>query len=282
MIISDSQAKKVAQAVEYLLKRANKPTLGVILGSGLGEFAAELSQSVSIPATDIPNYPASTVPGHSGRLVFGCITDNGRKSAEILVFQGRKHFYETGSLDPVIFPVLLARALGVTSLIVTNAAGGVNRSFTPGDLMLIRDVLNLTFLPLPGKLSDDDIRPSSPALDANMGQAFRESADKMGMTLQEGTYCWLKGPSYETAAEIEMLSRLNVDAVGMSTVPELVHSAALGIRTGGLSLITNFATGITDQKLSHAEVTETASKVKDRFTQLLQSTLLSISQPSQV
>ncbi|HEX9614684.1 MAG TPA: purine-nucleoside phosphorylase, partial [Bacteroidota bacterium] len=232
-------------------------------------------EAVSIPSSDIPYYPPSGVPGHSGRIVLGHVAADGGQSAQLIVFQGRKHFYESGTLDPVVFPVYLAAALGVTMLIVTNAAGGINKSFRPGDLMLIKDVFNFAFIRLPGKSPNQirDCYTPDPAVE----QALRENALKAGLKLQEGTYCWLKGPSYETAAEIEMLSRLGVDAVGMSTVPELSHAASLGLRTAGLSLISNLGTGITGQKLSHNEVTETASKVKQLFSTLLRTTLVSIS-----
>ncbi len=193
-----------------------------------------------------------------------------------MVFQGRVHFYETGDLDPVLFPVRLAAQLGVSSLIVTNAAGGVNRTLRPGDLMLITDVLNLTFLPLS---SNTESTKSHSILDPTIRECFQQNARSQDIPLKEGTYCWLKGPSYETAAEIEMLARTGVDAVGMSTVPELAFAAQSGIRTAGLSLISNMGTGIGTKKLSHQEVTETASKVKGRLSRLLRSTIMSMSQP---
>ncbi|MEX2117091.1 MAG: purine-nucleoside phosphorylase [Bacteroidota bacterium] len=268
-------------AAQAVLKRLPvKPALGLILGSGLGEFAGELSNPIPIPASEIPFYPQSTVEGHSGRVVFGTISENGFDSIPLVVFQGRVHFYETGDLDPVLFPVRLAIQLGITSLIVTNAAGGVNRNFHPGDLMLITGVLNLTFLPLPSNPSG---KPSHLGiLDPKIREYFQQNARSQGISLREGTYCWLKGPSYETAAEIEMLARTGVDAVGMSTVPELTIATQSGIRTAGLSLISNMGTGIGAAKLSHQEVTETASKVRGRLSRLLRSTIMSMSQPPPV
>lgn len=194
-----------------------------------------------------------------------------------MVFQGRVHFYETGDLEPVLFPVRLAMQLGISSLIVTNAAGAVNRAFSPGDLMLISSALNLAFHSLP---AGPEIKTAPPSiLDRTIAEYFRQNAKSLGIQLREGTYCWLKGPSYETAAEIEMLARTGVDAVGMSTVPELTVAAQSGIRTAGLSLLSNMGTGIGGQKLSHHEVTETASKVKQLLSRLLRSTIMSMSQP---
>lgn len=253
-----------------------RPAIGLILGSGLGEFADELNQSVSIPSADIPFYPRSTVQGHAGRIVLGTIRQNDQESLPIVVFQGRVHFYETGDLEPVLFPVRLAIHLGISSLIVTNAAGAVNRAFSPGDLMLIRSTLNLSFHSLPG---GEKATYPSPVLDPGIAEFFRQNAKLLGIQLKEGTYCWLKGPSYETAAEIEMLARTRVDAVGMSTVPELTVAAQSGIRTAGLSLLSNMGTGIGLEKLSHQDVTETASRVKQHLSNLLRSTIMSMSQP---
>lgn len=254
-----------------------KPEIGLILGSGLGNFADELQGSISVPASDIPAYPRSSVAGHAGRVVVGHLSGTGRKAPLVVAFQGRTHFYETGILDPVLFPTYLAKALGVHTLIVTNAAGGIRKSLRPGDLMLINDVINLTFLPL--QQTPDRIRNHRGLLDPILRDQFLKTAKDEKMALAEGTYCWVKGPSYETAAEIEMLARIGADAVGMSTVPELTHALSLGLRTAGLSLISNLATGIGDVKLSHAEVTETASRVRQHFSRLLTQTLLSLTPP---
>jgi len=243
----------------------------------LGDFANELHNPVSIPASEIPFYPQSTVQGHAGRLVFGTINENGVESIPLVVFQGRVHFYETGDLDPVLFPARLAIHLGIMSLIVTNSAGAVNRAFHPGDLMLIRSILNFTFLPLPAESHPGISHP--PVLNQGMADHFRKNANSLGTQLREGTYCWLKGPSYETAAEIEMLGRTGVDAVGMSTVPELTVAAQSGIRTAGLSLLSNMGTGIGGKKLSHQDVTETASSVRSLLSRLLRTTIMSMSQP---
>lgn len=268
--------KEAAHAAEFVADRlGRKPEVALILGSGLGEFGEALADAKALNAKDIPHYPPSTVPGHAGRLVAGILKGNGRQSGPILVFQGRTHFYESGRLDAVLFPTRLALALGVTTLLVTNAAGGINRSFRPGDLMLIRDTINLTFqrIPVP-----KDARRNAPlqVCHPHVREAIVESAALEGIPLKEGVYCWVKGPSYETAAEINMLATIGGDAVGMSTVPELLLAALSGIRTAGVSLISNLATGRGGGVLSHGEVTETAARVKATFVRLLTSTLLSL------
>ena len=235
-----------------------------------------MSNPISIPAAEIPFYPLSTVQGHAGRLVLGAFNVNGVESIPLVVFQGRVHFYETGDLDPVLFPVRLGIHLGISSLIVTNAAGAVNRAFRPGELMLIQSILNFTFLPLPSNPTHGISKPA--VLDEGIADHFRRNANSLGIQLREGTYCWLKGPSYETAAEIELLARTGVDAVGMSTVPELTLAAQSGIRTAGLSLLSNMGTGIGGEKLSHQEVTETAYRIKSLLSRLLRSTIMSMSQ----
>ena len=233
----------------------------MILGSGLGAFASQIDNPAVIEAADIPHYPRSTVAGHAGRLVAGTVSSQGESSVPLLLFQGRIHFYETGTLAPVLFPVRLAHRLGVTHLLVTNAAGGINRSFRPGQLMLISDFLSLTFLPndIPTAFPTDSgtlsaelqsrgrSEPFSP--DPGMARLLRSSATKAGLDLATGTYCWLKGPSYETAAEIQMLERCGVDAVGMSTVPEISEARRLGMCVAGVSLISNLATGLSSGTL---------------------------------
>ncbi len=279
-----TREENVREAAETIQKLAPvNPEVALILGSGLGDFADELRDRTTIPAADIPHYPTSSVQGHAGKLVFGTVSQNQKESPPLLVFQGRVHFYESGDLTSTLFPVSLAKALGVSTLIVTNAAGGINRSFTPGDLMLITDVLSLAFLQV--KVAGD--LPRNPVIASRFGTArptspfhfplqevIRQAARELSLPLQEGTYCWVKGPSYETAAEIEMLFRTGVDAVGMSTVPEISLATRLGLKVAGISLISNLATGISTTKLSHQEVTETATKVKSRFTNLLSETLL--------
>jgi purine-nucleoside phosphorylase len=271
--------QKIHQAVSSIHSTTNfKPRIALILGSGLGEFADNIRVTTSILASEIPNYPVSTVSGHKGRLVFGYLKKDIKSSVPVLIFEGRNHFYESGNLERTIFPVVVAHHLGIKKLIVTNAAGGLNSSFSAGDLMVITDILNLTFLhPFVNKKTD----PRKPAFsvvnfDSTMQKRVMQCAALLNIPLQQGTYCWLKGPSYETPAEIQMLKRLGVDAVGMSTVPELHSAHLLGMKTVGISLISNLAAGISLNKLSHAEVTETANNVKERFSELMESLILSL------
>ncbi len=240
------------------------PTLAVILGSGLGEIADELSGSKSILTSSIPHYPKSTVVGHKGALVFGKMN-----RTSLLVFQGRVHFYESGNMDSVFYPIRIAHALGVHTLIVTNAAGGVNRGFSPGDLMLITDHINLTLT----KFTSSDLSRVRRAdyYDEGLRDVILDVAKNNNITLRQGIYCGVKGPSYETAAEIEMIRRIGGDAIGMSTVNEVALANHLGLRVAGISCITNLATGISGDKLSHDEVTEVATRVKETFAQLLRS-----------
>lgn len=276
------------RAVAYVQRKFKKtPHVALVLGSGLGDFADELSDAESIDASEIPSYPASSVAGHAGKLISGVIRDGAKRSPQLLLFKGRVHFYETGRIDRVILPVRLASALGAPSLLLTNAAGAVNPSFAPGQLMLLRDFFSLTFLPLPTLLtaanaSDTSIsrfRSGSGAgnpFDTGLQEIIRSSAQHRRIAFQEGTYCWLKGPTYETAAEIRMLGKLGADAVGMSTVPEIVCAAQLGMRVAALSLISNLGTGLGKGKLSHAEVTETAQRVKADLSALFREVLLQL------
>ncbi len=252
------------------------PAVALILGSGLSAFAAELENSVTISAEQIPQYPQSTVAGHPGKLVFGKLSSGTRSSPPLLVFQGRIHYYESGTLDPVVFPVHLAKRLGASILLVTNAAGGISRTLRPGDFMLLDDFLNLAFLRIPG--NRDSLLPlrfpQARPFDTRLQDTLLRSASALHLKLARGTYAWVKGPSYESAAEIEMLRRLGADAVGMSTVPEIVSANQIGLRVAALSLISNLATGISGEKLTHEEVTETASRVQQSFTALMKEVLL--------
>lgn len=259
------------------------PSIALILGSGLGDFANELENPVALDSKEIPHYPRSSVQGHSGRLLFGRIESGKRKSPPLLVFQGRIHFYEHGELPPVVFPVQIARRLGAKSMILTNAAGGIRQSLRPGAFMLLNDFLSMTFLRSPAArvsieldLREADRRTYGNPFDENFQRHFLDAAKALRIDLQSGVYCWLKGPTYETEAEIEMLRRCGVDAVGMSTVPEIVMARQLGMQVAAISLITNMATGIQKEKLSHEEVTRTALQVKPAFTALMREVLLQI------
>jgi len=281
---------RVSEAVRCIRSKTRKrPAVALVLGSGLGDFADAIQDGIAIPTRAIPNYPRSTVAGHAGKIVIGKIRHAGKSTPTLIVFKGRVHFYETGDLHPTVLPIHVAHALGAKSLIITNAAGGINRSFKPGDLMLIRDVITFSFLNDRHLQSTEDPtrgiphfdaslihRRSRPPLTGHLMSTVRNAAAEIGLPLREGTYCWLKGPSYETAAEIEMLHRLAVDAVGMSTVPEISAAAALGMDVVALSLISNLATGISPSKLSHDEVTETADRVKQQFATLLKHVLIEL------
>ncbi len=255
-----------------------KPQIALILGSGLGEFTKNISIVSSISASKIPNYPVSSVQGHAGKLIFGYLQKDSTESTPLLIFQGRVHFYEFGFIDRVVFPVIIAHHIGVRKLVITNAAGGLNSCFSAGDFMLIKDILNLTFLQQHSKNKKNGFSTYAPNeyFDHKMQQMVLQCAAQLKIPMQQGTYCWLKGPSYETPSEIQMLKRLGVDAVGMSTVPEIYTSFSLGMKTVGISLISNLAAGISKNKLSHIEVTETANNVKERFSELMEKLLLSI------
>jgi len=271
--------RKIQDAISFIRSVTDfKPRLALILGSGLGEFSKNIKVVSTIPASEIPNYPISSVQGHAGKIIFGYLQKDSAYSMPLLIFLGRVHFYEFGSLDRVVFPVTIAHRLGVKKLIITNAAGGLNSCFSAGDLMLIKDIFNLAFLQPNLKSNKQGCSTYTPIeyFDPKMQQLVLDCVTQLRIPLQQGTYCWLKGPSYETPAEIQMLKRLGVDAVGMSTVPEIYTSYRLGMKAIGISLISNLAAGISQNKLSHAEVTETADNMKERFSKLMEKLILSI------
>ncbi len=252
----------IAESIRSIRNRATAtPSIALILGSGLGDFAETFADHLSIPTADIPHFPASTVPGHKGQLVFGRLHQQ-----SILAFQGRVHYYECGDLEKVWFPIRIAHALGARKLIVTNAAGGINREFSAGDLMMITDHLNLTGRNAPGAPR----RPGS-IYDRDAIRAATLAAEHAGIQVRSGVYAGVLGPSYETAAEVEMLDRAGADAVGMSTVLETELAANLGMAVLGVSCITNKATGVGSHRLDHSEVTQVASKVRRQFALLLTS-----------
>jgi purine-nucleoside phosphorylase len=268
--------KTVRKAVSYVKRRIDfNPRYALILGSGLGGLTAKLDIIKVFHFSEIPDFPLSTTEGHAGKMIFGFFSNDHSHSKPLLVYQGRVHYYETGSLESVVFPVILAGKLGVKFLIITNAAGGINSRFRPGDFMLVNDILNLTLLSpisasfgLPAKHSD--------YFNSTLQKTVVECAYRSGISLQKGTYCWLKGPSYETQAEIRMLRRLGSDAVGMSTVPEIIAANILGIKTVAISLISNMAAGLSSRRLSHSEVTDTAKKMNEPFKRLIENLVLSI------
>ncbi|MGE5632492.1 MAG: purine-nucleoside phosphorylase [Caulobacteraceae bacterium] len=260
---------KINEAKEYILKEVDyTPEIALILGSGLGEMAEIVEDKIIIDYKDIPNFPVSTVQGHKGRLVFGIL--NGKKVA---VMQGRFHFYEGYKMQEVVFPVWVFKALGIKKLIATNAAGGVNTSFKPGDLMIIKDHINFANMNSLIGPNIDDFGPRFPdmseAYSKKLIETVRKSAEALGIEVKEGTYIYLTGPSYETPAEIRAFRILGADAVGMSTVPEVITANHCGMSAVGISCITNMAAGILDQPLNHHEVMETAEKVKVNFSKLI-------------
>lgn len=261
--------EQVEEAAAWIRGRTDaRPEIGLILGSGLGVLAEAMKGATAIPYREIPHFPVSTVAGHAGELVVGEAA--GRP---VLLMNGRFHLYEGYPAQSVAFPVRVMKALGVHTLVVTNAAGGINTSFQPGDLMLIEDHLNLTGQnPLVGP-NDESIGPRFPdmseAYSARLRELARAVAEQQGLRLVSGVYAGLLGPSYETPAEIRMLRALGADAVGMSTVTEVIAARHAGLEVAGISCISNMAAGILPQPLSHREVMETAERVKERFLGLI-------------
>ncbi len=260
---------KIGEAAAHIASRCRmEPEIGLILGSGLGVVGDRLEEAVTIPYGDIPHFPVSTVEGHAGELALGLL--EGRKVA---LLRGRFHLYEGYDAEQIALPIRVLKRLGVRTLLVTNAAGGINTSFVPGDLMLISDHLNLTGRnPLVGR-NDDTLGTRFPdmseAYSKRLRAVARETAAALGIPLREGVYAGLLGPSYETPAEIRMLRMLGADAVGMSTVTEVIAARHAGIEVLGISCISNMAAGILDQPLSHEEVMETTERVKERFMSLV-------------
>ncbi|RKD34549.1 purine-nucleoside phosphorylase [Thermohalobacter berrensis] len=253
-------------------KLESKPKIGLILGSGLGILADEIQNSISLAYKDIPHFPVSTVKGHQGKLVIGKLDNK-----DVIAMQGRFHYYEGYSMEEVTFPVRVMKKLGVEKIIITNAAGGVNTEFEPGDLMIIKDHINFAFdNPLIGK-NHEELGPRFPdmsnAYSKKLIKLAKESGNKLDINLKEGTYMFLTGPTYETPAEIKMVSYLGADAVGMSTVPEVIVAVHSNIEVLGISCITNMAAGILDQPLDHSEVIETTQKVRNKFIKLVKEIL---------
>ena len=266
---------KIKEATAYISKQTeSKPAIGLILGSGLGVLAGEIQNPVEIPYKDIPHFPESTVSGHKGQLVAGTL-----EGKQVIAMQGRFHYYEGYTMEQVTFPVRVMKELGIEAVVVTNAAGGINESFHPGDLMLITDhINNMGTNPLIGK-NDDTLGARFPDMsqcyDRDLVAYARECAASLDIRVQQGVYVGNTGPSYETPAEVKMLRMLGGDAVGMSTVPEVIVSKHAGMRVLGISCISNMAAGILDQPLNHEEVIETTEKVKADFLKLVKQIIAS-------
>ncbi|RII36060.1 purine-nucleoside phosphorylase [Clostridium chromiireducens] len=252
---------KIMESVNYIQGKINRnPKIAIILGSGLGDLVNEVSEIEDIPYESIPNFPVSTVKGHEGKLVFGKINN-----IEVLLMQGRFHYYEGYTMKEVTYPVYVMKKLGIEKIILTNACGGINKSFKPGTLMLINDFINLFGdNPLIG-VNDDRLGPRFPDMSEpyklELIEKAKEVGDRLGIEYAEGIYAGFMGPYYETAAEIVMIGRHGADAVGMSTVPETIVANYLGMDVLGIACITNMATGIQKVKHSHERVVETAKKV---------------------
>ncbi|MDK2881958.1 MAG: purine-nucleoside phosphorylase [Bacillota bacterium] len=260
---------KAEEAARFLQRlRPLRPRVAVILGSGLGIVAEEVKEPLIVPYRDIPHFPVSTVEGHAGRLVVGLW--NGK---EVLVFQGRFHYYEGYSLEEVTFPVRLAQALGVEVLVVTNAAGGINPKLKPGDLMLITDHINFMGTnPLIGP-NDLQLGPRFPSLTPPytpfLSDLARKAADDLQLELKEGVYIGVTGPSFETPAELRAFARLGADAVGMSTVPEVIVANHAGLRVLAISVITNSARGEEEEVAQHRAVLDVAASSGPRLARLV-------------
>lgn len=261
---------KIQTTCEYIQSKAPSaaPKIGIVLGSGLGEFAEHVDEKTVIKYDEIPNFHQTTVKGHSGQLILGKI--NG---VEVAVMQGRYHYYEGHDLETVVFPTRVLAKLGTKQLILTNASGGINSAYVPSDLVCITDHINLTGNnPLIGKNHDDlGVRfpDMSETYAIELNEILHQAATELNIDLKSGVYAGVLGPSYETPAEIKMMGIMGADMVGMSTVPEAIAANHAGLQVCGISCITNLAAGISKEKLSHDDVKDVANKVIENFTQLL-------------
>ncbi|MBO8163091.1 MAG: purine-nucleoside phosphorylase [Brevibacillus sp.] len=261
--------EQIREAASYIAERASiQPRAGLILGSGLGVMADEIEEPVTIPFEEIPHFPSSTVAGHAGKLVLGTL-----EGTPVAAMQGRFHYYEGYSMQTVTFPVYVMKRLGIETLIVTNACGGMNRAFAPGDLMIITDHINMTGdNPLIGP-NLEEFGPRFP----DMSRAYtpelvalaEQKALEAGIRVQKGVYCGVSGPSYLTPAELTMLARLGGDAIGMSTVPEVIAASHCGLKVLGISCVTDMAIGEELEPLTHEQVVEVANRTRPRFMALM-------------
>lgn len=265
------EKQALEQAAAYLREKMGAPpAIGLILGSGLGVLADEIEQATKVPYHEIPHFPVSTVAGHAGQLVFGTL-----EGKHVVAMQGRFHFYEGYSMDTVTLPISVMKELGVRQIVVTNAAGGVNESFEVGQLMMISDQINnMNQNPLIGP-NDEAFGVRFPdmsnAYSPRLRKLAKEQASNLNINVQEGVYVGNTGPCYETPAEVRMIRQLGGDAVGMSTVPEVIVARHAGLDVLGISCITNMAAGILPQPLNHEEVIETTERVKADFLSLVKA-----------
>lgn len=261
--------QRLQETVSYIRSKTSaKPRIGIILGSGLGAFVREVQVETSLSFQEIPNFLPPTVEGHSGNLIFGKIGDN-----EVAILQGRNHYYEGHSMEMVVFPTRTLALLGIEIMILTNSAGGFGDTMQAGDFMILEDHINLMGTnPLMGP-NIKELGPRFPdmteAYDKLLIQLMEEVLQSQSTRYHKGIYCGVSGPTYETPAEVRYLKMIGGKAVGMSTVPESIAANHLGLRVGAVSCITNLAAGISQKKLSHQEVTDTAKRVEQKFTTFL-------------
>lgn len=270
---AEAQFDKAGRAANFILaKTALRPRIGVVLGSGLGAFAAGITDPVIIPYSEIPDFPRPTAVGHAGRLVIG-MADN----IPVAVMQGRVHLYEGYSISQVAFPIRVLGCLGIRTAVLTNAAGGINPKYKPGDFVIISDHINLQGVnPLTGP-NDERFGTRFPDMSDTYCRRYREMAHEAGRTLgietSEGVYAALVGPSYETPAEIRYLRTIGADLVGMSTVSSTIAAAHMGIGVLGISCVTNMAAGVRHDPINHAEVLETGQRIEKQFANFLRAIL---------
>lgn len=261
--------ERLLKCREEIRKRTDfRPQVGIVLGSGLGGYADNMEISCEIPYREIPGFPVSTVQGHDGKFLFGYV-----KNTPVILMKGRVHYYEGYPMEDVVLPVRLMGLLGADTVILTNAAGGINRTFQAGDLMLITDHISIA---VPNPLRGENIDAlgtrfpdMSHVYDPELQEAAKKTAARQGISLREGIYVQCSGPSYETPAEIRMLGALGADAVGMSTVCEAIAARHMGMKVCGISCITNMAAGILDRPLDHREVQKSADQAKEKFENLI-------------
>ncbi|HUQ18712.1 MAG TPA: purine-nucleoside phosphorylase [Gemmatimonadaceae bacterium] len=265
---STAAARSAAELIRKRIGDAS-PEIAIILGSGLGGLADEVVESVSVPFSDIPGLPEPTVIGHAGALVSGTLA--GRR---VIALSGRVHLYEGHPPALAAFPVRILHALGAEILFASNAAGAIRKDFVPGDLMIINDHLNLTFSnPLTGPVQEGDVRfpDMSEPYDHELRAMLQTASKRVGVPLKEGVYAWLPGPSFETRAEVNMLATLGADAVGMSTVPEVIVARAMGMRVAAMSCITNAASGSSEAPVLHKDVLDVTARVAKGFQSVIRA-----------
>jgi purine-nucleoside phosphorylase len=265
--------RRAEHAAKVILAKTKlRPRIGLVLGSGLGDFAEEFTSATKIPYAKIPSFPQSTAIGHAGRLVIGNAGE-----VPVVAMQGRVHLYEGYSVQQVVFPIRVFARMGVKAVVLTNAAGGINRNYSEGGLVLIRDHINLQGVnPLSGP-NEDRFGLRFPdmtyAYDREFQRFVTEEGKNLGLTLHQGVYVAVPGPSYETPAEIQAFRCIGADLVGMSTVPEVIAARHTGLRVLGISCVTNMAAGITDAPLHHEEVLATTKRIKGQFIALLRAVI---------